>query len=167
MIYRFIDDNGTFIVDSPHKYNLYFPLTNKDGSLLSSISANLAGDIKRDNEHFLTPPASIEDLRSNLLVRRDFFIQTETETIRLSSPYKDTLEAGFLYHKIIKDTGSLEIEVLNFIPFDTAVELMQVKIRNKSKRQINFTPTSFIPLYGRPEKSLRDHRHVTSLLNRV
>ena len=28
-------------------------------------------------------------------------------------------------------------------------------------------PTSFIPLYGRSEKCLRDHRHVTSLLNRI
>ncbi|MCK5289000.1 MAG: cellobiose phosphorylase, partial [Candidatus Omnitrophica bacterium] len=28
-------------------------------------------------------------------------------------------------------------------------------------------PTSFIPLYGRGEKNLRDHRHVSSLLNRV
>jgi cellobiose phosphorylase len=167
MIYRFIDDNGTFIVDSPHKYNLYFPLTNKDGSLLSSISPNLAGDIKRDNDHFLTPPASIEDLRSNFLVRRDFFIQTDTETIRLSSPYRDTLEAGFLYHKVTRKTGPLEIEVLNFIPFDEPVEIMQVKITNRGKSHVGFTPTSFIPLYGRPEKNLRDHRHVSSLFNRI
>ena len=167
MIYRFIDRQGTFIVENPHKYNLYFPLTNKDGSLLSSISPNLAGDIKRDNDHFLTPPASIEDLRSNLLVRRDFFIKTDSETIRLSRPYQDTLEAGVLYHKIIKRTKFLEIEILNFVPFDTAVEVMQVKVRNQSHKKIKITPTSFIPLYGRTEKSLRDHRHVTSLLNRV
>lgn len=167
MIYKFIDDNGTFVVENPHKYNLYFPLTNKDGSLLSSISPNLAGDIKRDNEHFLTPPASIEDLRSNLLVRRDFFIKTDQETIRLSYAYQDTLEAGFLYHKIIKKTKFLEIEILNFIPFNTAVEVMQIKVKNTSPERIKITPTSFIPLYGRPEKSLRDHRHVTSLLNRI
>ena len=52
MIYRFIDNQGTFRVKDPHKYNLYFPLTNQDGSLLSSISPNLSGDIKKDNEHF-------------------------------------------------------------------------------------------------------------------
>ena len=95
MIYRFIDDKGTFVVESPHKYNLYFPLANKDGSLLSSIAPNLAGDIKRDNEHFLTPPASIEDLRSNLLTRREFFIGIDSQTIRISYPYNDTLDAGF------------------------------------------------------------------------
>ncbi|TAN61003.1 cellobiose phosphorylase [bacterium] len=167
MIYKFIDDNGTFTVENPHKYNLYFPLTSKDGALLSSISPNLAGDIKRDNEHFLTPPASIEDIRSNWLTRRDFFIRTDSETIRLSAPYQDTLEAGLLYHKIIKKTKRLEIEILNFIPYDAAVELMQIKVKNIGQKRINIRPTSFIPLYGRPEKSLRDHRHVTSLLNRV
>ena len=71
MIYRFIDDKGTFTVKDPHKYNLYFPLTDKDGELLSSISPNLGGDIKRDNDHFLTPPASIEDVRNNLFCHRD------------------------------------------------------------------------------------------------
>lgn len=167
MIYRFVDKQGTFVINNPHKYNLYFPLCDKDGRLLSSISPNLAGDIKKDNEHFLIQPASIEDLRSNLLTRRDFFLKTKSETLRLSHPYEDTLEAGFLYHKIIKHTKFLEIEILNFIPFDTAVEVMQVKVRNKSNKDIEITPTSFIPLYGRQEKNLRDHRHVSSLLNRV
>ena len=167
MIYKFIDTQGTFVVKNPHKYNLYFPLTNKDGSLLSSISPNLAGDIKRNNEHFLTPPASIEDLRSNFLTRRDFFLKTKTETIRLSFPYEDILEAGFLYHKIIKKTKSLEIEILNFIPFDSAVEVMRVTVKNTGNKEVSCIPTSFIPLYGRSEKSLRDHRHVSALLNRV
>lgn len=167
MIYRFIDQRGTFVVEDPHKYNLYFPLTDKEGRLLCSISPNLAGDIKRDNGHFLMAPASIEDLRSNLLSRRDFFIKTDGRTIRCSYPYRDRLEAGFLYHKIVKKTKSLEIEILNFVPFDTSVEIMRVTLRNKSTKAIKIIPTSFIPLYGRAEKSLRDHRHVTSLLNRV
>lgn len=167
MIYRFIDELGTFVVEDPHKYNLYFPLTDKDGRLLCSISPNLAGDIKRDNEHFLMPPASVEDLRSNILNRRDLFIKTDKKTIRASYAYEDILEAGFLYHKITKKAGSLEIEILNFVPFDTPVEIMRVTLRNKSNKAIKIIPTSFIPLYARAEKSLRDHRHVTSLLNRV
>ncbi|MDD5270442.1 MAG: hypothetical protein PHE80_04550, partial [Candidatus Omnitrophica bacterium] len=60
MIYKFIDDNGTFTVKDPQRFSLYFPLTDKDGRILSSISPNLGGDIKRDNDRFLTPPASIE-----------------------------------------------------------------------------------------------------------
>lgn len=167
MICRFIDDKGTFVVQNPHKYDLYLPLTNRDGALLSSISSNLGGDIKRDNAHFLTPPASIEDVKNNLLCRRDFFIKTDRQVIRLSYSHNDTLEAGFLYQKLIKKAGVLHIEVLNFIPHDMAVEVMQVKVKNNGNKEIKITPTSFIPLYGRAESNLRDHRHVSALLNRV
>ena len=167
MIYRFIDNQGTFRVKDPHKYNLYFPLTNQDGSLLSSISPNLSGDVKKDNEHFLMAPVSIEDLRSNLLCRREFFLKTGGRSLRLSCAYQDTLEAGLLYHKIIKRIGALEIEILTFIPYDCATEITRISVRNKGNKEIKITPTSFIPLYGRSEKCLRDHRHVSSLLNRV
>lgn len=167
MIYKFIDDKGTFMVKDPQRYHLYFPLSNRDGSLLSSISPNLAGDIKTDNDHFLMPPVSIEDIRSNLLCRRDFFIKTDKQIIRLSYPLNDILEAGFLYHKIMKNTPSLEIEILNFIPYNLTVEVMWIKVKNKIKKKLGLIPTSFIPLYGRSEKNLRDHRHVSSLLNRI
>ncbi len=167
MIYKFIDNLGTFRVDNPHQYKLYFPLTNAAGSIFCSISPNLAGDIKMDNGHFLTPPASIEDIRSNFLCRRDFFIKTGKQVLRLSYPYNDTLEAGFLYQKVIKNTGSFEIQVLNFVPYDLPVEVMWVKIKNTGRKELSFVPTSFIPLYGRAEKNLRDHRHVSSLLNRI
>ncbi len=167
MIYKFIDNKGTFTVKNPGQYNLYFPLTDKAGKLLSSVSPNLAGDIKQDDEHFLTPPASIEDTRSNLLCRRDFFIRINKKTIRLSEPGQDILEAGFLYHKITKRTGPLQVEILNFIPHDIPVEIMWVRIINKSRKSLKITPTSFIPLYGRAAKNLRDHRHVSSLLNRL
>jgi cellobiose phosphorylase len=166
MLYQFIDDKGTFTVKNPQQYNLYLPLTNCRGRLLSSISPNLAGDIKRDNEHFLTPPASIEDIRSNLLCRREFFLKVNNRTFRLSYPYKDTLEAGFLYQKITKNLGPCTVEILNFIPWDLNVEVMWIRLINKTKA-IKITPTSFIPLYGRSERNLRDHRHVSSLLNRV
>ncbi|MFC1805059.1 GH36-type glycosyl hydrolase domain-containing protein [Candidatus Omnitrophota bacterium] len=167
MIYKFIDQKGTFLVKDPQRYNLYFPLTDQRGSLLSSISPNLAGDIKRDNGHFLTSPASIEDIRSNPLCRRDFFIKTPAETIRLSAPYEDTLEAGLLYHKLSKRILGLEIEILNFIPHNIAVEVMRVRVRNNSRKALKFTPTSFIPLFGRGERNLRDHRHVSSLFHRI
>ncbi len=167
MIYKFIDNNGTFCVENPQKYNCYFPLTNQRGTLLSSISSNLAGDIKSDNEHFLTPPASIEDLKNNLLCRREFFLKTGKETLRFSSGPDGSLEAGFLYHKIIKRSKHFNIEIINFIPYNLAVEVMWIKVSNNGDKTVAATPTSFIPLYGRPEKNLRDHRHVSSLLNRI
>jgi cellobiose phosphorylase len=166
MLYQFIDDKGTFTVKKPHRYNLYLPLTNARGRLLSSISPNLAGDIKRDNEHFLTPPASIEDIRSNLLCRREFFLKVNNKTFRLSYHYKDSLEAGFLYQKITKDLGPCTAEILSFIPWDLNAEVIWIRVINKGKA-VKITPTSFIPLYGRSERNLRDHRHVSSLLNRI
>ncbi len=167
MIYKFIDNKGTFTVEAPQDYNLYFPLTNKDGTLLSSISPNLGGDIKTDNSHFLTPPASIVDVKNNLLCRREFFIKANNKIIRLSDPHNDKLEAGFLYHKLTKKSGPLDIEILNFVPSLLAVEVMSVKVTNRGSKSINITPTSLIPLYGRGENTLRDHRHVSSLLNRI
>lgn len=167
MIYNFIDNKGTFTVKNPQENNIYFPLTNAKGSLISSISPNLGGDIKADNSRFLTPPATIEDVKHNLLCRRDFFIKVDKRMIRASFPYNDTLEGGLLYHKIIKKVGSLQIEILNFIPPFLDAEIMWVKIINGGKKTLKITPTSFIPLYGRGEKNLRDHRHVSSLLNRI
>ncbi|MFA5008113.1 MAG: cellobiose phosphorylase [Candidatus Omnitrophota bacterium] len=168
MIYKFKDTNGTFTVENPQKYNLYFPLTNAKGTILSSISPNLAGDIKEDNEHFLTQPATIDDVKNNLLCRRDFFIKTGNEIIRCSYPYKkDILECGLLYHKVTKQTSNLCIEILNFIPHNLKTEVMRINIQNTSGKEVKITPTSFIPVFARAEKNLRDHRHVTSLLNRV
>ncbi|MFH1317496.1 MAG: cellobiose phosphorylase [Candidatus Omnitrophota bacterium] len=167
MLYKFIDNKGTFTVKNPHKYNAYFPLTNRDGAILSSISPNLGGDIKQDNSHFLTPPASIEDVRNNLLCRRDFFIKIDKKVFQASLPANDTLEAGFFYHKLTKKTALIDVEITNFIPYDLSVEVMWVKVTNKTTNPIKITPTSFIPLYGRGEKEIRDHRHVSSLLNRV
>lgn len=168
MLYKFIDNQGSFSVKNPSKYRCYFPLTNAAGTLLSAITPTLAGDIKRDNDTFLTPPASIEDLNSNLLCRRDFFLKTNKEMIRLSQTTKtDNLEAGILYHKLTKKIHNLKIETINFIPYNLDAEVMWVKITNLSKKTISFTPTSFIPLYGRSEKNIRDHRHVSSLLNRI
>ncbi|MCF7873442.1 MAG: cellobiose phosphorylase [Candidatus Omnitrophica bacterium] len=172
MIYKFNNNTEEFTVDNAYKYNNYFPLTNRSGSLLSSISPNLSGDIKRDNDHFLTPPATIIDTRHNPLVRRDFFIKinsgsTKEKIIRLSDPYPDKLQAGFFYHKLTKYTKLIDVEILNFIPYNLDLELMQIKIKNKSNKDLDISACSSIPLYGRSESTLRDHRHVSSLLNHI
>ncbi len=172
MIYKFIDDQGTFTVKDPQRFSgLYFPLTDKKGGLLSSISPNLAGDIKKDNSSFLMPPASVEDIIHNPLCRRDFFLalseKNNRRVLRCSQSWDDTLEAGFLYHKLIKKSSSLRVEIINFIPHDLAAEVMWVKVKNTSSAPKTFVPTSFLPLYGRGEATLRDHRHVSSLLNRI
>jgi len=169
MIYKFIDNEGTFIVEKPYEISyLYFPLTNKEGTFFSSLSPNLAGDIKKDNDRFLTIPVSIEDIKNNPLARREFFIKIEKnkKIFKISSPWqKNKLEIGFLYHKLTKENEYFLSEVTNFVLFDLDVEVMWIKLINK--KNIKYTSFFFLPLYGRSEKNLRDHRHVSSLLNRV
>ncbi|OQX81361.1 MAG: hypothetical protein B6D56_02800 [Candidatus Omnitrophica bacterium 4484_70.1] len=169
MIYKFIDEEGKFSVENPYRFSyLYFPLTNKEGSIFSSISPNLAGDIKKDNDRFLTIPVSIEDIKNNPLAKREFFIKIKEngKIFRLSLPWqKDRLEIGLLYHKLIKENEFFYTEVVNFVPFDLDVEVMWIKLINK--KNVRYKPTFFLPLYGRGGKNLRDHRHVTSLLNRI
>ena len=169
MIYKFIDNNGTFVVKNAHNISyLYFPLTNSGGTLLSSISPNLSGDIKQDNDHFLMPPASIEDIKNNPLSRREFLLKLlshRNKIIRTSQAQKTTLEAGMLYHKMVYYYPEVSITVLTFIPYDLDVEITHITV--KSRQTVEFVPTFFMPLYGRGENNLRDHRHVTSLLNRV
>ncbi|MBU1147534.1 MAG: cellobiose phosphorylase, partial [Candidatus Omnitrophica bacterium] len=72
-LWKFLDDTGTFVAKNPHKVSkLYFPLANEKG-LLSSITPTLHGDIKIDQDTFLMPPVSAEDL-SNSRYNRNFWI---------------------------------------------------------------------------------------------
>jgi len=168
MIYTFSNKKGVFTLKSPNLHtDLYLPLTNAKGTILSSISPRLAGDIKRNNDHFLTPPASIEDIKHNLLCRRDFFLMFPDKLIRISEHKRSSLEIGMLYQKLFCIYPEIEINITNFVPHAIDAEVMWINIRNRTRKNISFVPTSFIPLYGRGEKNLRDHRHVSSLLNRV
>ena len=62
---RFWDKDGTFLLDQPENYSyLYFPIAGEQG-LKSSITPNLGGDSKLDQETFLLEPVSSENLHKN------------------------------------------------------------------------------------------------------
>ena len=42
---------------------------------------------------------------------------------------------------------------------------MQVTLVNRSDKDISLTPVAAIPVFARGADHIRDHRHVTSLLN--
>ncbi len=175
--WKFIDTDGTFELDDPDKTShLYFPLVN-DALMMSAISPRLHGDIKIDHHHYLTPPVSIFDLH-NSRASRNFFIKINGKlwSVAGNTDGQDhehdqtKLEAGILWHRLIRQNGSLGLKavVTNFVPqIDAQVELMKVSLTNISSEPISFTPVAAIPMFGRSADSLRDHRHVTSLLNRV
>lgn len=173
-------EEGIFLLNQPEATNgLYFPLANEAG-MMSAISPRLHGDSKTGQHHFLLPPVSVADLHNTKAARNFWFfldgcgpwsvtgntpqqsLASEQESLRLS--------AGFLWHQIIREnrTLGLKCEVTNLVPDNgDQVELMKVKITNTGDQEITLTPTAAIPIYGRSADNLRDHRHVTSLLQRI
>ena len=182
--YFFTGHDGTFTMENPEMTSyLYFPLANNAG-MMSSITPLLGGDIKSDQNTFLMTPVSQEELH-NSRGTRNFWVWSESEgpwsvtgnsalqtNRRFDKDRAETvsLEAGFLWHKIIRENRSygLKAEVTSFVPASAdKVELMEVKITNVSNKNVEFTPTAAIPMYGRSADNIRDHRHVTSLLHRI
>ena len=173
-IWEFCDDQGTFTMEAPQDVaRLYFPLCNEQG-LMSSITPDLHGDVKTGQNYFLLQPVTEFDLH-NSRTRRDFWLQVKNgEVISLAGEQgRQTaviLEAGLLYHRLTKNIKRLNMtaEITNFVPASgETVELMQVRIKNTGRKSFSFTPTCAIPVYGRSADNLRDHRQVTSLLQRV
>jgi cellobiose phosphorylase len=182
--WQFIDPEGTFRIKNPHHSNyLYFPLVNETG-MKSAITPNLSGDIKTEQNVFLTPPQSVEDLHTSRAARNFWVYNPEINAWSITgnsalqnaqqfvepSIEEVTVEAGFLWHKLNRSNKNigLHAETINFVPSSADnVELMKVTLTNISKSKISFTPTAAIPIYGRSADNLRDHRHVSSLLHRI
>jgi cellobiose phosphorylase len=180
--YEFIGNDGTFRLRHAEKYrDLYFPLAGENG-LKSCITPQLAGDAKIDQNHFLFPPVSILDLKEGR-TGRNFWILPEGEepwSVSGSTPAQRALsltdsaeeveiEAGFMWHRMtrVSDARALQASVTSFIPFDKNVEVHILRVTNLAEEERTFTVLSALPIYGRSADNLRDHRHVTSLLNRI
>ena len=93
---------------------IYAPLCGRDAlSVKSAITPFLSGDIKIDKFHYLTKPASREDLRGPL---REFFVFIKNKGIfslfQESSPDSASVEIGPLWHKLKRThkAAGLEIE---------------------------------------------------------
>lgn len=80
---EFLDQQGSFRVYQPEDYSgLYFPLAG-DGGLKSCITPTLGGDSKRDQNHFLMEPVSIENLHNNKNTR-NFWVPYQKPGILVS-----------------------------------------------------------------------------------
>ena len=117
---QFIDEYGSFSIKTPENISyLYFPLASEAG-LKSSLSPNLGGDSKTDQETFLLEPVSVENLHNNRS-GRNFWIRSESgevfsaagasaeqEAVKFSSMQdKSLLTAGFMWHTSPSARGSL------------------------------------------------------------
>ena len=103
---RFIDEQGSFVLNQPENYSyLYFPLASTAG-LKSAVTPNLGGDAKVDQETFLLEPVSAENLHNNRSARNFWFLtdgggaysaagaSAEQEAARFSSGQDDSRPEG-------------------------------------------------------------------------
>ncbi len=193
-LWQFIDDQGSFRVESPEATSrLYFPLANEAG-ILSGITPDLHGDIKTSHNSFLTQPVTIESLH-NSKTTRNFWAYIENNgtsnqraagqvwsltgvsAVQQAKKFlhqdkeKVTLEAGMLWHTVRRENRTLGLcsEITNFAPADSqdTLEIMMVSLTNTGSSKLKITPTSAVPIFARSADNLRDHSHVTSLLHRI
>ncbi len=149
----------------------YFPLFNKHG-FRSSISPFMAGDAKRDQHRFALEPISELGLYVHGLGRNVIFnINNELYFLNGSTEKQQhdemTLEIDLLYQKVTRKSQIYTIETTSYVAIDAPVELHQVVYKNHSNVNQALIVTTAIPLYARSADNMRDHRHVTSLLNRI
>lgn len=178
----FIGEDAEFSIKRPENYNyLYLPLAGEAG-LKSSVTPNLGGDSKLDQETFLLEPVSAENLHNNRAAR-NFWCKiqgkgcwsvtgtsAEEENKKFTSEQDESiLTAGFMWQTVKRssDRYQMEAEVTSFIPVHDNVEIMRVRICNRAKKGQIIVPIAAIPIYGRSADNIRDHRNVTSMLHRI
>lgn len=180
---NYLDKKGTFTLDDPDLTSyMYFPLANEAG-MMSSITPDLNGDIKLDQNTFLLEPVSSENLHNNKS-SRNFWVYVEGKgawsvTGRSSKQQaklfeddkeKVKLTAGIMWHQVERESDEMELKAVmtSFVPnTEEKAELTKFEITNTSDKEQKITSTVAIPLYARSASNIRDHRHVTSLLHRT
>jgi cellobiose phosphorylase len=173
LLYQFMADRLSFQSKSATSLRqIYLPLSGGTyAGVKSAITPFLSGDIKVDRDAYVTKPVSREDLRNSL--RNAFFYIENKGVVSLSEETTSEsaqVEIGPLWQKLLRRHPSygLELEAWNFVPINNdSVELMQIVVRNVSRKTLKVTVTTAIPLFGRALANKHDHEHVTSLLNRA
>lgn len=179
--YEYIDDRGSFRIKNPqHTSGLYIPVSGNAG-LRSAVTPDFGGDSKLDQNHFLIAPKSVSNLHSDRDTRNFFCafndgiwsatgVSAGQEAARFTDEEDEVvLEAGRMWQKVSRRNMQRKVaaEVSIFSLLDSPAEIMKIVITNESDSDMSFTPVAAIPIYARSADNLRDHRHVTSLLNRA
>lgn len=179
---QFSSNDGSFTMKQPENYSdLYFPIAGEKG-IKSSVTPDLGGDSKINQETFLLEPVSVENLHNNR-GSRNFWCDVEgvglwsatgasaeAEMVKFTPEQDDSqLQAGLMWHTVSRQSKKYQLsaKVTSFVPLEHNVEVMHVEITNTAKQSCTLTPVAAIPIYGRSADNIRDHRHVTSLLHRI
>lgn len=180
--YQYRNNNGDFTLENPELYSyLYFPMANESG-MMSSITPELGGDIKTNQNTFLLAPVSSENLHNDKSSRNvwckinrcELWSASGKSSIQQAEKFSNDkeetlLEAKFMCHSITRRSTKRGIssKITSFVPKKDKVELMKVTFTNISKEPMTIQPIVAIPLYARSADNIRDHRHVTALLHRI
>ena len=149
----------------------YFPLFNL-GGLRSSMTPYFDGDLKLDHHQYALTPVTEVDLFHHAHGRNVFF-KVDGITYFLNGQTKhqedDELiyQTDLLYQTVIRKNDLFTIETTSYVPRDAAVEIHEIKLKNTTPNILTFDIHTAVPLFGRSADNLRDHRHVTSLLNHI
>lgn len=180
---KFLNANGDFVLtDADQAAETYFPLAN-EGGIISSITPRLAGDCKTGQDTFLLAACSEQTLHESRATR-NFWLQFADGTLWSAAGQSAAQQAarfgkgadevmlygGLLWQTVERANRALGVKaaVTSFVPAgQDTVELMRVTVTNLGGEALTFTPTAAMPLYGRSADNIRDHRHVTSLLQRL
>lgn len=168
-----------FYLENPEEFNyLYMPLVNE--CIMDCITPDGHGDSKISNDCFLLEPVSVENLHSSM-VSRIFWCILEEKGAWSATGYsaaqlgrgkeeKSRITAGPYWQKTERENRETGIgaTVLSFCPAaEERAEIMVVTLENRGDEVLELIPVAAVPIYGRGADHLRDHRHVTSLLNRI
>lgn len=178
---EYLNEEQFRVHDAEQVSDLYFPLANEAG-MMSAVTPDLSGDSKTGQNTFLLEPVSVEDLH-NSKSSRNFWIYEEgrgawsatgCSALQKANVFTKeetvTVEAGYMWHKVTRESPRFQLEstITSFVPSNNdQAEIMMVTIKNLDQQQRTLVPTVAIPIYARSAEHIRDHRHVTSLLNRI
>ena len=178
----FIDGTGSFELKGAQRCSgLYFLLAGEYG-MKSSLTPNLAGDAKLDQNPFLLPPVSIENLhndRSNrnfwcIVEQKSAWSVTGQSAAQEAKKFTEeeeavTVRAGYMWHQTSRISRQFGLmgSITSYIPIQKNIEVHIITITNQNKTDVTFVPVAAFPIYGRSADNIRDHRHVTSLLHRI
>ena len=162
---------------------LYFPLFNMKG-FMSAVTPELKGDIKTGQNTFLTEPQVTESILETKNSRNFWLkidgkqawsvtgISAEELALKAKSLRAGNCDvhAGPGYFSILRENKKFKLSarIDLFVPSTgDPFEISLIKITNHSDHPVRLEPTAAVPLYGRSADNLRDHRQVTTMLNRV
>ncbi len=177
-----ITDTEFRLEDPQNVGGLYMPLVNE--KVMSCITPDGHGDNKISQDCFFLEPVSIENLHSSMSTRNfwcivdgedapwSVFGYSVYQQAQRHTPQEEKawLQAGPYWQEVKRTCpkNGLSGTVLSFCPVgEEMAEIMKVTLENKGEAPITLTPVAAVPIFARGADHIRDHRHVTALLNRI